>query len=169
FAENVSAKELLCVPTELIKPAVGGIGYPGRSASADGKNSTSLDISSADVYRNSPLVNFAYKDSQEKMQGALREVRKRFGEKYPLVIGGEKVWTDQLTPSVNPSAPDEIVGYGSEAGIPEAERAVKAAREAFGKWTRTPFDGGAHLLDRAADIMERRRYELSAVEVFEVG
>ncbi len=169
FAENVSAKELLRDPTELIKPAVAGIGDPGGSASADGKNSTSLDIASADVYRNSPLVNFAYKDSQEKMQGALREVRKRFGEKYPLVIGGEKIWTDQLTPSVNPSAPDEIVGYGSEAGIPEAERAVKAAREAFGKWSRTPFEERAHLLERAADIMERRRYELSAVEVFEVG
>src|SRR5437867_3245574 len=169
FAENVSAKELLRDPTELIKPAVAGIGDPGGSASADGKNSTSLDIASADVYRNSPLVNFAYKDSQEKMQGALREVRKRFGEKYPLVIGGEKVWTDQLTPSVNPSAPDEVVGYGSEAGIPEAERAVKAAREAFGKWSRTPFEERARLLERAADVLERRRYELSAVEVFEVG
>src|SRR6266478_1071518 len=169
FAENVSAKELLRDPRDLIKPAVAGIGDPGGIASADGKNSTSLDIAPGDVYRNSPLVNFAYKDSQEKMQGALREVRKRFGEKYPLVIGGEKVWTDQLTPSVNPSASNEIVGYGSEAGIPEAERAVKAARAAFGKWSRTPFEERARLLERAADIMERRRYELSAVEVFEVG
>src|SRR5213596_132677 len=169
FAENVSAKELLRDPRDLIKPAVAGVGDPGGIASADGKNSTSLDIAPADVYRNSPLVNFAYKDSQEKMQGALLEVRKRFGEKYPLVIGGEKIWTDQLTPSVNPSAPDEIVGYGSEAGIPEAERAVKAAREAFGKWSRTSVEERARLLERAADILERRRYELSAVEVFEVG
>src|SRR5437588_4326895 len=91
FAENVSAKELLRDPRDLIKPAVAGIGDPGGIASADGKNSTSLDIAPGDVYRNSPLVNFAYKDSQEKMQGALREVRKRFGEKYPLVIGGEKI------------------------------------------------------------------------------
>jgi RHH-type transcriptional regulator, proline utilization regulon repressor / proline dehydrogenase / delta 1-pyrroline-5-carboxylate dehydrogenase len=169
FAENVSANELLRDPTDLIKPAVAGISDPGGIAPGIGKNSTSLDIAPANVYRNSPLVNFAYKDSQEKMQGALREVRKRFGEKYPLVIGGEKIWTDQLTPSVNPSAPEQIVGYGSEAGISEAERAVKAAREAFGKWSRTPFEERARLLERAADIMERRRYELSAVEVFEVG
>src|SRR5438552_5817812 len=171
FAENVSANELLRDPRDLINPAVVPTrrDRPGGIASPDGKNSTSLDIAPGDVYRNSPLVNFAYKDSQEKMQGALREVRKRFGEKYPLVIGGEKIWTDQLTPSVNPSAPDEIVGYGSEAGIPEAERAVKAAREAFGKWSRTPFEERARLLERAADLMERRRYELSAVEVFEVG
>jgi RHH-type proline utilization regulon transcriptional repressor/proline dehydrogenase/delta 1-pyrroline-5-carboxylate dehydrogenase len=170
FAENVSANELLRDPRELVKPAVVGIGDSGGFASFPlGKNSASLDIAPGDVYRNSPLVNFAYKDSQEKMQGALREVRKRFGEKYPLGIGGEKIWTDQLTPSVNPSAPDEIVGYGSEAGIPEAERAVKAAREAFGKWSRTPFEERARFLERSADIMERRRYELSAVEVFEVG
>ena len=158
FAENVSAAELLRDPRELIKS--------GRAQRA---GAPELEQLRNDVYRNAPLVSFVYKDNQEKMQSALREVRKRFGEKYPLVIGGEKVWTDELTPSVNPSAPDEIVGYGSEAGVPEAERAVKAARAAFGKWSRTPFEERARLLERAADILERRRYELSAVEVFEAG
>ena len=172
FAENVSAKELLRDPRELIK--LNGEN-PMKSQTTittqnqHRQNSGLVDTASDDVYRNSPLVNFVYKDSQDKMCSALREERNRFGEKYPLVIGGEKVWTDQLTPSVNPGAPDEIVGYGSEAGIPEAERAVKAAREAFGKWSRTSVEERARLLERAADIMERRRYELSAVEVFEVG
>src|SRR5213080_5000271 len=172
FSENVPAKELLRDPRELIK--LNGEN-PMKSQTTiitqnqHRQNSGLVDTASDDVYRNSPLVNFVYKDSQDKMRSALREERNRFGEKYPLVIGGEKVWTDQLTPSVNPSAPDEIVGYGSEAGIPEAERAVKAAREAFGKWSRTSVEERARLLERAADIMERRRYELSAVEVFEVG
>jgi len=172
FAENVSAEELLRDPRELVKPDGANpseLASMARTQDQHRKNGASLDIAPDDVYRNSPLVNFAYKDSQDKMQSALREVRKRFGEKYPLVIGGEKVWTDELTPSVNPSAPDEIVGFGSEAGIPEAERAVKAARAAFAKWSRTPFEERARLLERAAEILERRRYELSAVEVFEVG
>ncbi|HJW37369.1 MAG TPA: proline dehydrogenase family protein, partial [Candidatus Udaeobacter sp.] len=172
FAENVSAEELLRDPRELVKSDGANpseLASVVRTQDRHRKNGAALDIAPSDVYRNSPLVNFAYKDSQEKMQTALREVRKRFGEKYPLVLGGEKVWTDDLTPSVNPSAPDEIVGYGSEAGIPEAERAVKAARAAFGKWSRTPFEERARLLERAADILERRRFKLSAVEVFEVG
>jgi len=122
-----------------------------------------------EVYKNSPLVNFAYKESQEQLQAALRDVRNQFGRKFPLVINGEKIWTNKLTPSVNPSAPDEIVGYAAEAGIPEAERAVKAARIAFGKWSRTSFEERAQLLERAAAILDRRRYELSALEVFEVG
>src|SRR5438876_5323310 len=191
FAENVSAEELLRDPQEIIEsaqaasPLAEGERIEVRGYTRRGQDSGTLTLPSplererrpvaavegfsAGVYENSPLVNFAFKDSQDKMQSALREVRKRFGEKYPLVIGGEKAWTDELTPSVNPSAPDEIVGYGSEAGIPEAERAVKAARAAFNKWSRTPFEERARLLERTADILERRRFELSAVEVFEVG
>ncbi|HEY2626690.1 MAG TPA: L-glutamate gamma-semialdehyde dehydrogenase [Candidatus Udaeobacter sp.] len=173
FSENVSAEELLRDPNELIKrdgaaPWSGPLA-PAAMEQPHRENDASLQGPSGDIYENSPLVNFIYKENQEKMRNALHEVHKRFGEKYPLVIGGEKVWTDQLTPSVNPSAPDEIVGYGSEAGIPEAERAVQAARAAFGKWSRTPFEERARLLERAADVLERRRYELSAVEVFEAG
>jgi RHH-type transcriptional regulator, proline utilization regulon repressor / proline dehydrogenase / delta 1-pyrroline-5-carboxylate dehydrogenase len=163
FAENVSEKELLRDPRDLIQKN----GAPPSVASnqaADWKPALPDDS-----FKNSPLVNFVYKDSQDKMEAELRQWRKRFGEKYPLVIGGEKVWSDELTPSVNPSEPTEIVGYSAEAGIPEAERAVKAARAAFEKWRWTPFEERAGLLDRAADILERRRYEFSALEVFEVG
>src|SRR5947208_3723487 len=179
FAENVPAKELLRDPRELIRPAVAGIGSSavalakagdlGGVISSDGKNATSLRAPRGDIFKNAPLVSFIYKDNQDKMQSALREVRKRFGEKHPLYIGGEKVWTDNLTPSVSPAEPSEIVGYGTEAGIPEAERAVKAARAAFETWRWTPVEERARLLDRAADILERRRYELSALEVFEVA
>src|SRR5256714_770323 len=172
FAENVPAKELLRDPKELIKP--NGANRSGSSVMAtaenrQNKNGASLHTTAGDSFRNAPLVSFIYKDSQDKMQSALREARKRFGGKHPLYIGGEKIWTDNLTPSVNPAEPTEIVGYGTEAGVDEAERAVKAARAAFEKWRWTPVEDRAQLLERAADIMERRRYELSAVEVFEVG
>jgi len=163
FAENVSERELLRDPRDLIRKN-GAVHSVAPNQSADWKLALP-----GDSFKNSPLVNFVYKDSQDKMQTALREMRKRFGEKYPLVIGGEKVWTQELTPSVNPSEPTEIVGYSAEAGIPEAERAVKAARSAFEKWRWTPVEERARLLERAADILERRRYELSALEVFEVG
>src|SRR5205807_2332671 len=163
FAENVPAKELLRDPKELIKAPV------ARIAGSNQKNGASLRAAAGDIFRNAPLVSFIYKDSQDKMESALREVRKRLGEKHPLYIGGEKIWTDNLTPSVNPAEPTEIVGYGTEAGVDEAERAVKAARAAFEKWRWTPFEERACLLERTADILERRRFELSAVEVFEVG
>src|SRR5215475_9835046 len=125
--ENMPAKELLRDPRELITPTVPGIGHPGQLDGSNRKNGASLHATPGDIFKNAPLVSFIYKDSQDEMQSALREARKHFGEKHPLYIGGEKVWADNLTPSVNPAEPTEIVGYGTEAGIDEAERAVKAA------------------------------------------
>src|SRR5919204_3160696 len=103
------------------------------------------------------------------MRAALREMRARLGKEYPLVINGEKISTGKTIASINPTNPEEVVGAVTEAGIPEAERAITAARDAFAKWRWTPFEERAQLLERAAEIMERRRFELSALEVYEVG
>src|SRR5437773_2468983 len=160
FSENVSADELLRDPKELVRQNRANLSetmIPAITEDRAPKNGASIESPPGDIYENSPLVNFVYQESQEKMRTALHEVRNRFGEKYPLVIGGEKVWTDKLTPSGNPSAPKEVVGYVAEAGIPEAERAVKVARAAVDKWSRTPFEERARLLERAAAIMDRRR------------
>ena len=167
FSENVSAAQLLRDPNELVlRPA-----SPTPTATEDrsSPDGASHEGSPGDTYKNSPLVNFVYKESQEQMQAALRDIRNRFGQKFPLIINGERIWTDTLTPSVNPSAPDQIVGYAAEAGIPEAERAVSVALAAFKKWGRTAVETRAQLLERVAVILNRRRYEISALEVFEVG
>ena len=177
FSQHVSATQLLRDPRELVNgvvPAAGRGGLAGDTPASTGasdfsRNGATLETPPGDTYKNASLVNFVYPECQEKMRTALREVRARFGQKHPLVIDGKEIWTDKLLKSVNPSAPDEIIGYVAEAGIPETERAVKAARRAFETWARTPVEERCQLLERAAAILDRRRFELSAVEVFEVG
>src|SRR5216117_4059603 len=164
FSENVSEDELLRNPADLISQGPNGARHV--EVSSDG---ASLDTPAGDTYENAPLVNFVYEQNQDRMQEALARVRPQLGQKYPLVINGERVWTDKTIASINPSSPDDVVGHVAEAGIPEAELAVKAARDAFEKWSRTSFETRCRLLERAADIMHRRRFELSALEVFEVG
>src|SRR5438132_2199891 len=164
FSENVSEDELLRNPADLISQ--GPNGARDVEVSSDG---ASLDTPAGDTYENAPLVNFVYEQNQDRMREALAHVRPQLGQKYPLVINGERVWTEKTIASINPSSPEDVVGHVAEAGIPEAERAVKAARDAFEKWSRTSFETRCRLLERAADIMHRRRFELSALEVFEVG
>ncbi|HJX97894.1 MAG TPA: L-glutamate gamma-semialdehyde dehydrogenase [Chthoniobacterales bacterium] len=165
FSDNVSEAELLRDPSELV-PAQGPNG--ARHVEVSG-NGASLDTPPGDTYENAPLVNFVYQENQDRMREALAHMKTQLGQKYPLVIDGQRVWTETTIASINPSRPDEVVGHVAEAGIAEADRAVKAAREAFEKWSRTPFETRCRLLERAADIMHRRRYELSALEVYEVG
>jgi len=167
FSEKVSAKELLRNPCEILRGSRNGV-LPPSNATINMTTTTPKTQPGA-PYENAPLTNFALPENQEKIRAALREQRKQFGRKVPLTINGEKISTDKMFSSVNPSQPDQIVGYAAEAGIPEAERAVAAARTAFEKWRRTSFEERCQLLERAAEILERRRFELSALEVFEVG
>src|SRR5262252_537745 len=167
FSENVPAAELLRDPREVLHRNRNGVSRISNSTKNMTKNPPKMQPGAP--YENAPLTNFALPENQEKMRTALREQRKQFGRKVPLTINGEKLWTDKLFSSVNPSQPDQIVGYAAEAGIPEADRAVAAARAAFEKWSRTSFEERCQLLERAAEILERRRFELSALEVFEVG
>jgi RHH-type proline utilization regulon transcriptional repressor/proline dehydrogenase/delta 1-pyrroline-5-carboxylate dehydrogenase len=164
FSENVSEAELLRDPADLAAQSPNGARHV--DVMSDG---ASLDTPPGDTYENAPLVNFVYQQNQDRMRQALEHVRTQLGQKYPLVIDGERVWTDKTIASINPSSPNDVVGHVAEAGIPEAERAVNAARDAFEKWSRTSFETRCRLLERAADIMHRRRFELSALEVFEVG
>src|SRR4051812_29287919 len=136
----------------------------------DSRNgATDRETPPGDSYENAPLVNFVHEENQEKMRAALRDMRARFGKKYPLFIDGEEVWTEKFLPSLNPTKPSEVVGYIAEAEIVEAERAVKAAKRAFEDWCRVSVEHRAQLLERVAEIMDRRRFELSALEVYEVG
>ncbi|MDQ3115843.1 MAG: L-glutamate gamma-semialdehyde dehydrogenase [Verrucomicrobiota bacterium] len=163
FSDNQSAAQLLRDPNDLITRA-----EPAALAAPSGPYHSASGFT-VDTYENAPMVNFVHRQTQEQMKSALREVRTRFGRKYPITINGEKVTTGKWMPSVNPSQPNEIVGSVAEAGIPEAERALGAARSAFDKWARTSVEHRAQLLERVAAIMERRRFELCAVEVYEVG
>src|SRR6266496_2410910 len=167
FAENVPAEDLLRDPCEILRGSRNGVRPPSNATI--NMTTTTPKTQRGASYENAPLTNIALPENQEKMRAALREQRKQFGRRVPLTINGEKIWTDNMFSSVNPSQPDQIVGYAAEAGIPEAERAVAAARAAFEKWRHTSFEERFQLLERAAEILDRRRFELSALEVFEVG
>jgi RHH-type proline utilization regulon transcriptional repressor/proline dehydrogenase/delta 1-pyrroline-5-carboxylate dehydrogenase len=161
FSDKAGPEQLLRDPRSLI-------GKPMRPAPA-GRNGQSLNTPPGDTYENSPLVNFVHRNSQEQMRTALREVKAKLGQKYPIVIDGQKIWTDNLIDSINPSSPTQVVGAVAEAHVEHAEQAVNAAKKAFENWCRTSVEHRAELLERVATIMDRRRFELSALEVYEVG
>src|SRR6516164_4588555 len=120
FSDNVSEAELLRNPADLVTQSPNG----ARHVEVGG-NDVSLNALPSDTYENAPLVNFAYTENQERMRAAIEQIRPRLGQKYPIVINGEKIWTEKTIASINPSSPDVVVGHVAEAGIPEADRAVK--------------------------------------------
>jgi RHH-type proline utilization regulon transcriptional repressor/proline dehydrogenase/delta 1-pyrroline-5-carboxylate dehydrogenase len=94
--------------------------------------------------------------------------RKGLGKKHPIVIGGRKISDRELVASTNPARPSQVVGHWARATVADAD-AVVAARKAWPAWAATPAHERASILDKAAELMEARRFELNALEVYEAG
>lgn len=123
----------------------------------------------ATTFRNQPPVDFAGAENRTAMQTALDEVREQLGGTYLLTIGGEQVDSGQYFESVNPAQRSQVVGKVAEGQKEHADQAVAAAKEALASWSRLPVEERAEYLRRAAEVMRRRLFEISAWEVFECG
>jgi 1-pyrroline-5-carboxylate dehydrogenase len=121
-------------------------------------------------FRNEPLCDFRGNPEHiRRMKLALEEVGKELGREYDLVIGGERIKTEEKLRSLNPSQKDEVVGVFSKGTPDLAERAILAAEQAFKSWSRTPVEKRAELLVETAKIIRERKYHFGAWMVYEVG
>lgn len=120
-------------------------------------------------YQNEALTDFSIPAHEAAFKAALDKARSELGRTYPLVIGGRMIEVADVFPSVNPSRPDEVVGYFANATAAHVDQATAAATEAFRSWQHTPVLERARYLLRAAAEMRRRKHEFSAVMVLEVG
>lgn len=120
-------------------------------------------------FKNEPILLFKDEAERAAMQAALAEVKAQLGRDYPLFIGGEKVTTENWLPSHDPSDPARLVGRAAKAGPAEADAALEAAWKAFETWKRWPQEHRSRVLWKAAHIMRRRKLELAAWMVYEVG
>lgn len=103
------------------------------------------------------------------MLAALAEVKGKLGREYPLWIGGEEVTTGETFTSTSPADPNRVVGVFQKCNADLADKAVRQAHDRFKTWSRFDPDARARILIKAAAIMRRRIYELSAWQCYEVS
>ncbi|MCX5873036.1 MAG: bifunctional proline dehydrogenase/L-glutamate gamma-semialdehyde dehydrogenase, partial [Deltaproteobacteria bacterium] len=118
---------------------------------------------------NEPLTNFSNAENRQKMQDALQKTKMKFDKSYPIIIGDKDIWTDQKILSFNPAKPDEVIGRVCIASREHTQQAVEAARIVWPIWRNTPAEERADYLVRAAKEIRKRRFELMALKVYEVG
>jgi RHH-type transcriptional regulator, proline utilization regulon repressor / proline dehydrogenase / delta 1-pyrroline-5-carboxylate dehydrogenase len=120
-------------------------------------------------FSNEPVADFAIRGTRTAFRHALTETGNRMRMSYPAVIGGEEYRQGEPIVSVDPARPQEVVG--TVCGItPElVDHAVRTAREAQKGWSRQSPVNRAAVLFRAASVARRRRGELAAWQVREVG
>jgi 1-pyrroline-5-carboxylate dehydrogenase len=120
-------------------------------------------------FRNEPTLDFSEPNSRRDFEKSLKDVRARLGGDYPLVLGPERVDTGAVIESYNPAHPDQVIGRHAAGRVEDVERAIAAGWRAFPEWSNTPVEERANLLLRTAQALRRRRTELAALMVYEVG
>lgn len=120
-------------------------------------------------FRNTTYLNYSEPANREAMEKALQLVESHAGREYPLFIDGKDVRTGELLKSYNPCEKTQVLGTFHMAGKPEVDLAMAAALRAFESWKHVDPKERAIVLFRAAEIMRRRRHELSAMMVLEAS
>jgi len=120
-------------------------------------------------FKNEDLLDFTRPENRQAQVDALAKVKSELGQNYPLIINGKKISGEATFTSVNPSQPDQVIGYFARATVAQANEAVQAAATAFESWKHVPAEERAGYLFAAADLLKQRRFEMNAWMIYEVG
>jgi len=120
-------------------------------------------------YQHEPFTDFLKEENKLAFEEALRLVNSQLGKQYPLVIGGDRIMTEELIVSVNPACKKEIIGEAAKANRHLANLAVEAAFQAFHTWKKRDAEERAAILFKAAKIIRDRKHEFSSYLVKEAG
>lgn len=100
---------------------------------------------------------------------ALNVVKAQLGREYGMIIDGKERFADGKIEHRSPIDTDKVLGIFQKGTAQHADEAVAAARKAFPAWSHTPWQERVALVRKAAEIMDRRTFEMGAAVALEVG
>ena len=124
--------------------------------------------SGAQGFANEPHSDFSLANVRSAMQGGIASVRLQLGRRWEA-DSSDLTLTGPWLESHNPCRPDEMVAQVRSASVADLDRAIQQALAQFDSWRRRFPEARAGILREAASEMSRRRFELAAWEIFEVG
>src|SRR2546425_88991 len=102
-------------------------------------------------------------------EAAVDKVRADFGQKHPMIIGGQDVWATSTFEDTSPADTNLVLGLFQKGGRPHSKHAIKAAKAAFPHWAATAYTDRVRVVQRAADLISERKFALAALMSFENG
>lgn len=100
---------------------------------------------------------------------AVAALKKNLGKEYGMFINGKDVFASEKFDDVSPVNTDWKLAVMQKGDASHAQQAVAAARAAFPKWSRTPWQERVKLVRKAASLIEERIFDLGAAMSLEVG
>ncbi|MCZ6679733.1 MAG: L-glutamate gamma-semialdehyde dehydrogenase [Candidatus Poribacteria bacterium] len=120
-------------------------------------------------FRNESITDWSKSENRTRQDAAIAQLETQFGVEYPNIIDGMHAFSAEKFNTLNPSQPNQIVGVFQNSTADDVVLALKVAADKFEQWRWTSPAERANYLFRAAELMRRRRFELNAALILEVG
>ena len=151
FADGKSSGSLLKDPTVGLTPTSGDVVIP--------KNK----------FYNEPYLDFAIPEVRTLTEKEIAQLKKQLPVKVTPMIDDKAQSSNTVFTRPNPSKYDEAVATIQMATKEQAESAMQSAHKAFKTWKNTTAESRSVILEKAADLMVKNRYQLMAAQILEVG
>lgn len=124
--------------------------------------------------KSAPKITYVTLSADEtlhpKYEAALKRLEKKLGEKYPMFIGKEKVWSDAGEfERRSPIDTSIVVGKFQVGTRAHARRAIEAAKAGFEVWSATPWQTRVKVLESTGKVIDQRKFDIAAAITYEVG
>jgi 1-pyrroline-5-carboxylate dehydrogenase len=100
---------------------------------------------------------------------AAAELKGRLGCEYGMIIDGKEHFSTEKFEDRSPADTSVLLGVFQKGTAEDAHLAMDAAARAFPVWSHTPWQERVRLVRKAAEIMDRRTYEMGVIVSLEVG
>jgi 1-pyrroline-5-carboxylate dehydrogenase len=104
-----------------------------------------------------------------RFEEALNKVKANLGKEHGMIISGKEQFAQEKFEDRSPTNTDVVLGLFQKGTQNDAEAALKAARKAFPMWSGMKWQDRVALMRKAADVIDRRIFEIGAVMAMEVG
>jgi 1-pyrroline-5-carboxylate dehydrogenase len=104
-----------------------------------------------------------------RFEAALGKVMSNLGKEYGMLVDGQERFADEKSEDRSPVNTDLVLGVFQKGTPQDARDALAAARKAFPLWSRMKWQQRVALLQKAADLIDERIYEIGAALALEVG
>lgn len=120
-------------------------------------------------FSNCPFTDFTIAANREKFQQSLDSWKQKFPVKVPIVLAGEPQSGETSFERVTPNDGSTVIAHVELASIAQAEQAIQIAAKAYPEWRDKALSERVAMLSKLADILERDRFELAALQCYEVA
>jgi 1-pyrroline-5-carboxylate dehydrogenase len=105
----------------------------------------------------------------EDYDKGIEEAKAWMGQKHPFYVNGEAREGDGWHTEVSPIDSQMVLGDFATATRKDVQDAITSAKAFTPEWDAIGHEKRAEILNRAAEIMEERRYMISALMAIEIG